>query len=329
MLSWPHAQTDWNYMLTEVQVCFKRIVTAIVENGENVVVLAPECNSVRQQLSELDPCKLRLIEVKTNDTWARDICPITTFDDGLAVTNDFKFNGWGLKFASNFDNLITSELKATTALFKNTKYANHLNFVLEGGSIESDGNGSLLTTSECLLSKNRNGGFSKPEIEDYLRDVFGVAQVLWLDHGFLEGDDTDSHIDTLARFAPGNTILYIGTDRNEDPHFNALLSMKKQLQSFRNQQGKPYNLIELPLPSAIFDDEGNRLPATYANFLIGNGFVLVPTYNQPDYDSQAIETLQKVFVNYKIIGIDCVPLIQQHGSLHCVTMQFPSGSINL
>lgn len=329
MLSWPHQDTDWAYMLDEVKSCFKNIAKAIVDNGEHLIIIAPEIETAKADLTGIDLSLVSFFEVPTNDTWARDIMAITTYKEGKAIINDFKFNGWGLKFAADRDNLITSNLIKNSDLFKISKYANHLSFALEGGSVESDGVGTLLTTSECLLSPNRNGAYSKEEIEEYLKTTFGVNRILWLDYGALAGDDTDSHIDTLARFSDKNTIIYTCTDDKDDLHFNSLQMMKKQIKSFVTADGHPYRTFELPLPQPIYDEDGERLPATYANFLIGNGFVLVPTYEQLDNDTAALAIIQEAFPNHKIIGIECTSLIKQHGSLHCVTMQFPQNSLNL
>jgi agmatine/peptidylarginine deiminase len=193
--------------------------------------------------------------------------------------------------------------------------------VLEGGSLESDGKGTILTTSECLLSKNRNEHLSKVQIEQHLKENFGAERILWLNHGYLAGDDTDSHIDTLARFCDDKTIVYVGCEDQEDEHFEALRQMKKELQQFRDFEGNPYKLIEVPLPDACFDTDGNRLPATYANFTIINGAVLVPVYGVSQ-DKTAMEILQGCFPDRKVIGVNCRILIEQHGSLHCVTMQY-------
>ena len=328
MLSWPHKDTDWLYMLEEAQSCFKEIAAAINHFGEKLVIIAPDCENVKKQLEHLDHSIIKFIQLPTNDTWARDICPIVTFKGEKPVINDFKFNGWGLKFPANYDNMLTSGVR-DAGLFDRADYANRLSFVLEGGSVESDGNGTLLTTSKCLLSANRNGGHDKEQITGILNGIFGTKEILWLDYGYLEGDDTDSHIDTLARFAPGNNILYTATHDETDSHFVELQKMKEQLASFRSANGEPYKLTELPLPSPVYDKEGNRLPATYANFLIGNDFVLVPTYNQPENDGKAVRIIGNAFEGYNIKSIDCSALIQQHGSLHCVTMQFPKGSIIL
>ena len=203
---------------------------------------------------------------------------------------------------------------------------NRLNFVLEGGSIESDGDRTILTTAECLMSPNRNGQWSRETISSYIAETFGVDNVLFLNHGALKGDDTDSHIDTLARIAPNETIVYCGLGSPENPNYDELVRMKDELSSLRTPDGKPYNLVELPLPDTI-EIDGEILPATYANFLITPSRILMPTYRQPANDILASKILNIAYPDHRIVTIDCVPLIRQHGSLHCVTMQFPSGTI--
>lgn len=321
-LTWPHAGTDWAYMLDEVQACFVDIAREIARR-EKLMIVTPEPEEVKKQIAAtVNMENVRFLECDTNDTWARDHGAITVLDADGASLLDFKFNGWGLKFASDKDNLITRHAVESGML--NGRYANRLGFVLEGGSIESDGMGTLLTTSECLLSPNRNGQMNRVEIEEYLRSVFHLQRVLWLDYGYLAGDDTDSHIDTLARFCSPDTIAYVQCNDTEDEHYEALRKMEEQLKTFRTLSGKPYRLLALPMVDKI-EEEGERLPATYANFLILNDAVLYPTYRQPENDIRAKEVLQEAFPDYEIIGIDCCPLIRQHGSLHCVTMQYPVG----
>lgn len=323
-LTWPHAGTDWAYMLEEVQACFLSIAREIAKR-ENLLIVTPEPDEVEKQISAtVNMENVRFLKCETNDTWARDHGAITMMDaDGPSLL-DFTFNGWGLKFSADKDNRITR--RAVEAGMLKGQYVDCLKFVLEGGSIESDGMGTLLTTSECLLSPNRNGQLNKVEIEEYLRSVFHLQRVLWLDYGYLAGDDTDSHIDTLARFCSPNTIAYVQCLNAEDEHYEALRQMEEQLKTFRTESGEPYRLLALPMVDKI-EVEGERLPATYANFLIMNGAILYPTYCQPVNDSRAKEVLQMAFPNYDIIGIDCCALIKQHGSLHCVTMQYPVGVI--
>lgn len=323
-LTWPHAGTDWAYMLDEVQQCFVAIATEIAKR-ELLLIVTPEPECVKEQISgKVNMENVRFLECETNDTWARDHGAVTMLDTEGASLLDFTFNGWGLKFAADKDNRITR--RAVEAEILKGCYVNRLDFVLEGGSIESDGMGTLLTTSECLLSPNRNGQLNKVEIEEYLRSVFHLERVLWLDYGYLAGDDTDSHVDTLARLCSPDTIAYVQCRDTNDEHYEQLHRMEEQLKTFRTLGGEPYRLLALPMADKI-EVNGERLPATYANFLIMNDAVLYPTYNQPENDMCAREVLQEAFPEREIIGIDCRALIKQHGSLHCVTMQYPIGVI--
>lgn len=327
LMAWPHAGTDWEYMLDEVRRCYADIIAAIAPRAK-VILIGPEEPSAEYLPSGDNGLNVIYINVPTNDTWTRDYGPITTVDhDGALTANDFKFNGWGLKFAADCDNLATSELLAT-GIF-GSRCRNRLGFVLEGGAIESDGKGTLITTHHCMMSPNRNGDLSQEQIEAYLRDALGVERILWLWHGALEGDDTDGHIDTLARLAPpGDVIFYTGCSDPDDSHYEPLALMRKDLEALRTADGKAYHLVELPLPDAIHDsDDGHRLPATYANFLIVNGAVILPVYGQPMKDLMAQMALRTAMPDYDIVPVDCRALIRQHGSLHCATMQLPAGSL--
>lgn len=324
-LTWPHSNTDWAYMLDEVEECFVNIAREIAVR-QLLLIVTPEVERVRSRISDaVNMDNVRFVACNSNDTWARDHGGITLLVDGKPVVNDFAFNGWGLKFAACHDNLITSQCHKAGVL--EAEYKNRLNFIIEGGSIESDGCGTMLTTSECLLSPNRNGEWSKEQIESYLKEVFALRQVLWVDHGYLAGDDTDSHIDTLARLAPNDTILYVRCDDTADEHYDALCLMEQQLRTFTTLNGEPYRLLALPMAAPAYDEEGERLPATYANFLIINGAVLYPTYGHKELDEQAGEIIAQAFPGREIVGIDCQALIKQHGSLHCVTMQYPTDVI--
>lgn len=316
-LTFPHQNSDWKYLLSEVTACFVEIIktTALFQD---VLVICDDVERVRSFFSTTE--NIWFVRAESNDTWARDHGGITVIEHGDAVVQDYIFNGWGAKFDATLDTQITKKLFEKGAV--TNCYLKPFDFVLEGGSIESDGEGTILTTAECLLSKNRNEQLSKEEIENYLKENLGAERILWLNSGYLAGDDTDSHIDTLARFCNERTIAFVGCDNKEDEHFEALQQMKKELQQLTNFEGKLYKLVELPMPDACFDDEGNRLPATYANFTIINGAVLVPVYGVQQ-DDAALKILQQCFPEKEIIGINCRVLIEQHGSLHCVTMQYP------
>lgn len=316
-LTWPHPATDWAYMLDEVEACFVNIANAITLH-EKLLLVCQDAQQVKSLFPGNKSDKITFVELPSNDTWARDHGGITLMDRGRKTIMDFCFNGWGKKFDATLDNQLTKAL-FDQGIFGDADYLDCLGFVLEGGSIESDGNGVLLTTSQCLLSDNRND-INKEEVENRLKSYFNLEKVLWLDHGYLVGDDTDSHVDTLARLCDENTIAYVKCEDEQDEHFGELKAMEVELKSFRNAKGEPYRLISLPMADAVYE-EGERLPATYANFLIINGAVLMPTYRSPK-DMLAMNQLQLAFPDRKIIGIDCIPLIKQHGSLHCVTMQY-------
>ncbi len=325
LIAWPHAGTDWAYMLDEVTACYVEMARAILEDDERLVIVAPDADDVKASLGQdVDWQRISIIELPTNDTWVRDYGPIAVFKDGRTVLTDFTFNAWGMKFAADCDNLVTSRLQAR-GVFK-APLVNYRDLVLEGGSIETDGNGTVLTTTCCLTAPNRNDALSREQLEQELLDRLGCVKMLWLDHGTLSGDDTDGHIDTLARFAPDGVILYCGCNTPEDEHYEPLMKMEEDLKQMTDAEGNPYHLIKLPLPDAMYD-EISRLPATYANFLVMNHQVLVPVYGQPENDVKACELIGQAFPGRKIQGIDCRPLICQHGSLHCATMQLPEGSL--
>ena len=324
-LTWPHAGTDWHDMLPEVTDCYVRMAYEIASR-EPLLIVTPECKQVEALLREKLPSavfgKIQWAECPTDDTWARDHGFITLVGENGPRLLDFQFNGWGGKFPASQDNRINRKLMEQEIL--QGEYADCLDFVLEGGAIESDGHGTVLTTSGCLLAPHRNEGLDRAGIEERLKAFFHAERVLWLDHGYLAGDDTDGHVDTLARFCPEQTIAYVKCEDRTDEHYEELARMEEQLRTFRTLQDEPYRLIPLPMPQAIYDEDGQRLPATYANFLVINGAVLMPTYGQAANDELARRALLKAFPQHEIVGIDCRPLIRQHGSLHCCTMQFPA-----
>ena len=315
LLAFPHKDTDWAYDLKGALTPFVRIASSIAYN-QPVIIVCDNAEATKELFCDVR--NITFVELPTNDTWARDFGPITVYVDGKRKFLDFKFNAWGDKFESALDNAVTKQLVKKGYLYGDYE---KIDFVLEGGSIESDGKGTLLTTSKCLLNANRNPGMTKEQIEEFLKEKLCLKRILWLDYGELEGDDTDAHIDTLARFVDEETIAYVACDDPKDSHYDELKRMEEQLKSFRTIDGKPYRLVPLPLPSPKYKD-GNRLPATYANFLITNHSVLLPVY-EDEKDKEVTELFKELFPKREIIPINCLKLIEQGGSLHCVTMQIP------
>ncbi len=331
-LTWPHAHTDWADYLNQITVTFLEMTRAIARH-EKVLIVTPYVDDVRAMVLSATDASLHSNIVfrpcPTNDTWARDHAFLSLLsadspEEHPAQLVDFQFNGWGRKFEAAFDNRINARLFFEGA-FRGT-LVNRNEFVLEGGSVESDGRGTIFTTSQCLLAPHRNQPLSQAAITERLKRWLGAERIVWLDHGNLIGDDTDGHIDTIVRTAPDDTLLYIGTDNVNDPQHDDFKALEAQLQTLRTLDGHPYRLLRLPIPDAIHDGE-DRLPATYANFVIINGAVLCPTYAQPHHDQEAVATLQKAFPDREIIPIDARTVIRQHGSLHCLTMQYPEGVI--
>ncbi|MDX9967148.1 MAG: agmatine deiminase family protein [Sulfuricurvum sp.] len=314
-LIFPHPQSDWAPYLEEARSTFVNIANAVARY-EPCLIVCDDVEVVKGYFS--DQTNLIFVPYQSDDTWARDCSALTVIDEeeDEPLLLDFTFTGWGGKFDASRDNAMSAALAPVYGA-----RMEKIDLILEGGGVESNGAGSLLVTSECLLNPNRNAHLSKTQTEAILKKEFGVEQILWLNHGYLAGDDTDSHIDTHARFIDTDTIMYVKCDDTEDEHYEALKKMEEELMELRDMEGEPFNLIALPMCSPAYYD-GERLPATYANFLIVNDAVLLPVYNDP-HDAEAIEICRRAFKGRDIVPIDCSVLIRQHGSLHCVTMQFP------
>ncbi|OZY84908.1 agmatine deiminase [Cellvibrio mixtus] len=326
LLTWPHKNTAWNWILEDVTELYEALATVIVDYADVIIALpADMIDEVYGRLEAMGaPMEyIYLYPCDSDDTWARDHGPLTVETENGFTLLDFQFNGWGNKFPHQKDNQLSQQLFALNAFPHATIAAQ--DWVLEGGSIETDGQGTLLTTSSCLLNKNRNPNLTKDDIETRLKAAFGVRKINWLDHGYLAGDDTDSHIDTLARLCPNNTIVYTACDDEQDEHYAELKKMEEQLKTFTNADGEPYRLLPLPWSGPVLGrDSDERLPSTYANFLVINEAVLVPIYELP-MDEDALEVISQAFPGFEILGIPCNALIEQGGSLHCITMQIPEG----
>lgn len=320
-LTWPHAGTDWRKYLNDIYKVYISMADVITHH-EQLLIVSPEPDIVRKQLeSTLTDCQMSKVvfhQCPTNDTWARDHGFITLTGSGMPQLLDFHFNGWGNKFPAELDDAINKSLYLHGVI--KGDYVDMNDFILEGGSIESDGKGTVFTTSQCLLAPHRNTNMTRSEIETRLKESLNAERIIWINHGHLEGDDTDGHIDTLVRTAPNDTLLYVGCEDKTDNHYTDLKLMENELKQLRTSDGRPYRLLKLPMPSPIYD-KNDRLPATYANFVIINGAIIYPTYGQPDKDNEAARVIGKAFPNRELIGINSCAVIRQHGSLHCCTMQ--------
>lgn len=342
MLTWPHDKTDWLPYLDDITETYVQMADAITRY-ESLVIATPHPIKIGallgSRLTAQQMARVYICHCNTNDTWARDHGPITLMsDDGSLTMLDFRFNGWGNKFEAGLDNKVTQTLHKDGAYDTEAKGTPRLSdnddMILEGGAIESDGKGTVFTTTFCLMAPNRNQPLTQQEIDEELRMRLKAKRIVWLNHGQLIGDDTDGHIDTTVRIAPDDTLLYNKCYDETDEQYQDFLALEKELCSLRTLEGKPYRLIPLPQPDAIYDDGENlydhpaedaeRLPATYANFLIINDAVIVPTYNQKENDEAACKAIAQAFPGRDIIPIDSRTIVRQHGSIHCCTMQVPA-----
>lgn len=323
LIAWPHRSGDFSHNLENVEDSYRAIAEAISDFQNLLIVCKDESHQLYiQQSLDNKTNRIHFIHANYNDIWVRDTVFLTVTQNDEICLQNFLFNGWGGKYPCESDNALNDELKKQPPF--NQHKCTDIEMVLEGGSIESDGHGTLLTTRQCLLNKNRNPKLDQSGIESNLLKYLGAKRLLWIDQEHLPGDDTDAHIDTLARFCSPDSIAYTACNDASDQLYASLKHMEEQLKTLKTVSGKPYKLFPLELPKPIFGAMDNRLPANYANFLILNEAVLVPGYEDPN-DAKAVEQLTKVFPNRQVISVPCKPIVQQYGSLHCMTMQFPAG----
>lgn len=326
LMTWPHPNSAWQQVLPLIEPTFLNLAHAITQSAQALWVVVDPSLSLKTLQDQFKSRGISLEQVQflnapSNDTWIRDYGPITIYDDAQRTMLDFQFNGWGGKFDATQDNQVSVALHQQGAF--GSSFFKTLPWFLEGGSIETDGAGTLLTTSSCLLTPTRNPHFSQNDVEQLLKKELGVSQILWLNYGDLEGDDTDGHVDMMARFCDAQTIAYALPSDSSHDHFKAFKSMEGELKTFRNTVGHAYRLVPIEVPEPVYSAEGQRLPGSYLNFLILNHAVLVPIY-QTSTDDLALQQLGQCFPNKKIIPIDSLALIHQGGSFHCSTMQIPA-----
>lgn len=325
LIAWPNADTDWAQRLGDVEETYIALVAAITRFQTAIVCVADDdvqaYARARLSSARIDMNRVRFVDAPYDDTWLRDSGPITLRDGERFRLLDFRFTGWGGKFDASQDDLLVERLH-DGGVFSGSERQS-IDFALEGGAIETDGDGTLLSTWRCLHERHPQA--SREEITAKLSAWLQQDRVLWLDHGYLEGDDTDAHIDTLARFAAPDAIVYQGCDDPGDSHYTELQAMAAELAALRTRDDRPYRLFALPWAKPVID-EGRRLAASYANFLIINGAVLMPAYGDVA-DTAAQAVLAQAFPDREIVPVPCRPLIWQNGSLHCITMQLPQGVV--
>ncbi len=327
VLIWPHYSGDYAQNIEAVEYELSALAQAIAT--EQQIIIICRCKSHETRISRylknsaIDPKRITYLMLPCDDVWARDIIPLTVFDNDHPIMLNFEFNGWGNKYPHKLDKQLPDALLKIT-LFNHLTLENN-DLTLEGGAVETDGVGTLLATRQSILNKNRNPDRTIEEVESTLKQALGIERIIWLKNGHLQGDDTDSHIDTLARFCSETTIAYSSCTDPDDPHYQPLISMRKELGQLRTLDGSPYTLVPLPIPAPLFNKAGQRLPASYANFLFINNSLLVPVYDDPA-DNYALKQLEAWLPDRKIIPINCREVLQQYGSLHCLTMQLPKES---
>ena len=323
LLAWPHADTDWAPRLADVETTLVALAVAIARFEPVVICVADEALRIHANqlllIAGIDIANLRYVEVGYDDTWLRDSGPITLVGSDGYLLSDFHFTGWGGKFESEQDDRLVEGL-VKSGLFTRVTHQ-RIDWALEGGAIESDGAGTIMTTWKCLAQRHPDQ--SRTSMTMQLKQSLHADRILWLEHGYLEGDDTDAHVDTLARFAPGDAIVYQACDDETDSHHAELSAMASELAALHTPDGKLYKLHALPWPEPILD-ETRRLAASYANYLIVNGAVLVPAYER-ETDEEAVRIIGLAHPGREIVSIPCRSLIWQNGSLHCQTMQLPAG----
>ena len=324
-LAWPHNAITWPDQLAQVQDIFLRMIAAVQEH-ETVHLLVNDAATAVQVRQRLEVCgvtpeRLVMHQWRTADAWLRDSGPIfLTATSAIAqplALNDWEFNAWGGKYVDLLpDNGVPQQIATFLGVPRFVP-----GIVLEGGSIDVNGRGCCLTTEQCLLNPNRNPHLQRHDLERYLRDYLGVRQVIWLGQG-IAGDDTDGHVDDMARFVNPRTVVCVLEEDPQDPNYAILQDNYQRLQAATDQDGQPLCVIPLPMPGPA-GSASARLPASYANFYIANGIVLVPIYDHPN-DQQALAILQDLFPQRRVLGIPCEPLVWGLGAIHCVTQQQPA-----
>ena len=322
-LAWPSQQHLWRENLAPAQAEFAALCQAITEHGgESLDLLVPDEATEAQAREALAAIlgQVRFHRVPVGDIWLRDTAPIFVKDGaGRLHAACFRFNGWGGKYLLPGDDQVALRVAALSGLPRLDP-----GWILEGGSVEVDGEGTVLTTRQCLLNPNRNPGLDQAQIEIALREGLGAEKVLWLDEGLIN-DHTDGHIDTLARFVAPGVVVCMEAEDSADPHAATLDRVAAELASFTDARGRRLEVVRIPSPGVVRDAEGGLMPASFVNFYIGNRSVVVPTYGTP-YDEAAVAALVPLFPGRRVLGRPARAILSGGGAFHCITQQQPEVS---
>ncbi len=329
-LAWPSHADLWQENLDLAQQEFTALCRAIVDFdpksgqflGEKLNILCFSVTAKQAAQAALKGLPVHFHEIPFGDIWLRDTAPIFMRDEkGNLATQRFDFNGWGEKYLLPFDQELSQKI---ASLLPYRQLTNKL--ILEGGSMEVDGEGTCLTTRHCLLNPNRNPHYSEKEITEVLKSTFGLTKVLWLD-GTLLNDHTDGHIDTIARFCAPGVVLCMEPKTQEDPNREILLDMAQQLKTMKDAKGRVLQVVNVPSPGEVLNEEGEIMPASYMNFYIANSTVIIPTYASP-FDSEAVASIARCFPGRKTVGLSARAILSGGGAFQCITQQEPSGGRN-
>ncbi len=318
ILAWPDSTTDWVPWLDQVQQVYIELIKAISTNQTGVILLT-HSDQIQHCVALLPrDLSVLLVDAEYNDTWVRDYAFLTCKSGDNLIPVEFTFNGWGDKFVASKDNQVNQQVLGKLCQHKLCEWPQ----VLEGGAVEIDASGTVLSTQLCLTNPKRNGPMPLSDYSKLFEKSLGATRSVIFKHGHLEGDDTDGHIDTLVRFTDNQgLVVQSAFNRPNDSHFPELRGLVNECTTHFPE----HSIYELPLPE-IYNKDGTRLPASYANFLISNNTIFAPIYQQPE-DKIALKVLSQGYGNYKIVPINCLPLVQQYGSLHCISMQVPKGTL--
>lgn len=323
-LSWPHKEASWPGKIETIFPIYAQFVKLVAE-GEIVNINVADETMKAKAVKHLHDAGANLSQIRfhfhpTNDAWCRDHGPAFLINPKAEIKKvivDWGYNAWGGKYPPfDLDDVIPTLVgkKLNIPVY-------HPGIVMEGGSVDFNGKGTVLTTTACLLNENRNPHLNQSQIEQFLRDYYGVSNILWLGDGIV-GDDTDGHIDDITRFVNENTVVTVVEHNKSDENYSPLQENLKHLGKMKLENGKPINIIELPMPSAVvYQDQ--RLPASYANFYISNKYIVTPTYRDKN-DDKALDILAKAFPERKVVGLDCTDVIWGLGAFHCLSQQEPS-----